>query len=282
VNDAAPAIRPVDLSGIDAAHPEGETTAHRIGVAAAETAAGVTGVHRLGGAAARALDAASRAIRGTSTGPGVTVSEEDGRTVIDLDLVVEYPAPVKDVVDEIREQVARAARQIAPGPVRVDIRVTDVHGPFDDAPAPAAAALERAEDAGSELRETARDAGSQLREEAEGAGSEAVDRARAVGAVLVDSARADAEETRDAAAERAEAGAAAEAADFDTYGDASGEPDASVPDASAPEVTVIVEGHGGQPTRIEVDGPATVEVQGERVAVDGDAVATPDAPADRT
>ncbi|MDQ0744467.1 putative alkaline shock family protein YloU/vacuolar-type H+-ATPase subunit H [Clavibacter sp. B3I6] len=282
MNDAAPAIRPVDLSGIDAAHPEGETTAHRIGVAAAETAAGVTGVHRLGGAAARALDAASRAIRGTSTGPGVTVSEEDGRTVIDLDLVVEYPTPVQDVVDETREQVARAARQIAPGPVRVDIRVTDVHGPFDDAPSPAAAALEGAEDAGSELLEKARDAGSRLREEAEGAGSEAVDRAKAVGAVLADSARADAEETRDAAAERAEAGAAAEAADFDTYGDASGEPEASGRDASAPEVTVIVEGHGGQPTRIEVDGPATVEVQGERVAVDGDAVATPDAPADRT
>ena len=64
MNDAAPAIRPIDLTGIDAAHPEGETAAHRIGVAAAETAAGVTGVHHLGGSAARALDAASRAIRG--------------------------------------------------------------------------------------------------------------------------------------------------------------------------------------------------------------------------
>ena len=58
MNDAAPAIRPNDLTGIDAAHPEGETAAHRIGVAAAETAAGVTGVHHLGGSAARALDAA--------------------------------------------------------------------------------------------------------------------------------------------------------------------------------------------------------------------------------
>ncbi|RIJ55668.1 Asp23/Gls24 family envelope stress response protein, partial [Clavibacter phaseoli] len=57
MNDAAPAIRPIDLTGIDAAHPEGETAAHRIGVAAAETAAGVTGVHHLGGSAARALDA---------------------------------------------------------------------------------------------------------------------------------------------------------------------------------------------------------------------------------
>ena len=314
MNDAAPAIRPIDLSGIDAAHPEGETAAHRIGVAAAETAAGVTGVHHLGGTAARALDAASRAIRGTSTGPGVTVSEEDGGTVIDLDLVVEYPHPVQDVVDEAREQVAHAARQIAPGAVRVNIRVTDVHGPFDDEQSPAGAALEKARDAGSDAVDRARDAGSDALEKARAAGSDAADRAReagaeasdrireasadaadraqdagsraadtakgigsevadrakAAGAVLADSARADAPGTRDAAEDRAAADeradlderAAAEAADFDTYGHDGERP--------APEVTVIVDGHGDGSTRIEVDGPATVEVQGDRVEVDGD------------
>jgi uncharacterized alkaline shock family protein YloU len=323
VNDAAPAIRPIDLTGIDAAHPEGETAAHRIGVAAAETAAGVTGVHHLGGSAARALDAASRAIRGTSTGPGVTVSEEAGGTVIDIDLVVEYPTPVQDVVDETREQVARAARQIAPGAVRVDIRVTDVHGPFDDEQSPAGAALEKAKDAGSDALANAKDAGSDALEKATAAGSEGLDRAKAAGAeaadrardaggriqeasadasaraqdagsraadtakeigsevadrakaagaVLADSAKADVEETREAAEERAEH--ADDAADFDTY--------AEQPAGSAsPDVTVVVEGHGDGTTRVEVDGPATVEVQGDRVEVDGAASTRGDDEADR-
>nr|WP_228494999.1 Asp23/Gls24 family envelope stress response protein [Clavibacter sp. VKM Ac-2873] len=294
------------MTGIDAAHPEGETAAHRVGVAAAETAAGVSGVHHLGGTAARALDAASRAIRGTSTGPGVTVSEEAGGTVIDIDLVVEYPTPVQDVVDETREQVARAARQIAAGDVRVNIRVTDVHGPFDDEQSPAGAALEKAKDAGADAVEKAKAAGSEGLEKAKAAGSEGLekakaagsevadrareagdriqdasadaaaraqaagaraadtarevgsevaDRAKAAGAVLADSAKADVEETQEKAQERHDADA-----EFDTYAEHAG---------SGPEVTVIVEGDGEGATRVEVDGPATVEVQGDRVEVDG-------------
>ncbi|RIJ48457.1 Asp23/Gls24 family envelope stress response protein, partial [Clavibacter lycopersici] len=99
-------------------------------------------------------------------------------------------------------------------------------------------------------------------------GSEAADRAKAAGAVLADSAKADAEGTREAAEERD----ADDAADFDTY---------AVPAGSAsPEVTVIVGGHGDGATRVEVDGPATVEVQGDRVGVDG-AEAGRDGSADR-
>ncbi|MFT2711754.1 Asp23/Gls24 family envelope stress response protein [Clavibacter sp. Sh2126] len=283
MNDAAPAIRPVDLTGIEAAHPEGETAAQRIGVAADETAAGVTGVHHLGGSAARALDAASRAIRGTSTGPGVTVSEEQGGTVIDIDLVVEYPAPVQDVVDRTRAQVAHAARQIAPGPVRVNIRVTDVHGPFDDEQSPAGAALERAEDAGSDALEQAkaagsdaadrvheasvdaadraRDAGDRAGDTAREVGSELAGRARAVGAVLADSAKADVEDTREAAAER-DADASTRdrsveddstAADFDTYAEAGAD------DPDDPEVPLVVDERADGTTRVEVDGPAAVE-----------------------
>ena len=280
MNDAAPAIRPVDLTGIDAAHPEGETAAQRIGVAAAETAAGVTGVHHLGGTAARALDAASRAIRGTSTGPGVTVSEESGGIVIDIDLVVEYPATVQDVVDRTRQQVAHAARQIAPGAVRVDIRVTDVHGPFDDEQSPAGAALEKAKDAGSDALEKAKaagsdaaervreasadaadrgreaagraqEAGSRAADTAKEIGSEVADRAKAAGAVLADSAQADVADAREAAEERDAA---------DRTAQASADADAS----RAPEVTVVVDERADGTTRIEVDGPAAVEVQGDR------------------
>ncbi|MBT1636723.1 Asp23/Gls24 family envelope stress response protein [Clavibacter michiganensis] len=332
MNDAAPAIRPIDLTGVAAAHPEGETAAQRIGVAAAETAAGVTGVHHLGGSAARALDAASRAIRGTSTGPGVTVSEESGGVVIDIDLVVEYPAPVQDVVDRTREQVAQAARQIAPGAVRVNIRVTDVHGPFDDEQSPAGAALERAKgagadalgkakDAGSGALDKAKDAGSDALDKAKSAGSDAAakakaagsdaadrvregsaeaadrsrdaadraqdaaahaagtakevgsevaDRAKAAGAVLADSAKADVEDTRQAAEERDADASAREpsvdedstAADFDTYADHDGAADHD--GTATPEVTVVVAERADGTTRIEVDGPAAVEVQGDR------------------
>jgi len=321
VNDAAPAIRPIDLTGVAAAHPEGETAAQRIGVAAAETAAGVTGVHHLGGSAARALDAASRAIRGTSTGPGVTVSEESGGVVIDIDLVVEYPAPVQDVVDRTREQVAQAARQIAPGAVRVNIRVTDVHGPFDDEQSPAGAALERAKGVGADALGKAKDAGSNALDKAKAAGSDAAakakaagsdaaarvregsaeaadrsrdaadraqdaaaraadtakevgsevaDRAKAAGAVLADSAKADVEDTRQAAEERDADASAREpsveedstAADFDTYADHDGAADHD--GTAAPEVTVVVDERADGTTRIEVDGPAAVEVQGDR------------------
>jgi len=321
VNDAAPAIRPIDLTGVAAAHPEGETAAQRIGVAAAETAAGVTGVHHLGGSAARALDAASRAIRGTSTGPGVTVSEESGGVVIDIDLVVEYPAPVQDVVDRTREQVAHAARQIAPGAVRVNIRVTDVHGPFDDEQSPAGAALERAKGAGADALGKAKDAGSDAAAKAKAAGSDAAakakaagsdaaarvregsaeaadrgrdasaqaqdaaaraadtakevgsevaDRAKAAGAVLADSAKADVEDTRQAAEERDADASAREpsvdedstAADFDTYADHDGAADHD--GTAAPKVTVVVDERADGTTRIEVDGPAAVEVQGDR------------------
>ena len=321
MNDAAPAIRPIDLTGVAAAHPEGETAAQRIGVAAAETAAGVTGVHHLGGSAARALDAASRAIRGTSTGPGVTVSEESGGVVIDIDLVVEYPAPVQDVVDRTREQVAQAARQIAPGAVRVNIRVTDVHGPFDDEQSPAGAALERAKGVGADALGKAKDAGSNALDKAKAAGSDAAakakaagsdaaarvregsaeaadrsrdaadraqdaaaraadtakevgsevaDRAKAAGAVLADSAKADVEDTRQAAEERDADASAREpsvdedstAADFDTYADHDGAADHD--GTAAPEVTVVVDERADGTTRIEVDGPAAVEVQGDR------------------
>lgn len=321
MNDAAPAIRPIDLTGVAAAHPEGETAAQRIGVAAAETAAGVTGVHHLGGSAARALDAASRAIRGTSTGPGVTVSEESGGVVIDIDLVVEYPAPVQDVVDRTREQVAHAARQIAPGAVRVNIRVTDVHGPFDDEQSPAGAALERAKGAGADALGKAKDAGSDAAAKAKAAGSDAAakakaagsdaaarvregsaeaadrgrdaaaqaqdaaaraadtakevgsevaDRAKAAGAVLADSAKADVEDTRQAAEERDADASAREpsvdedstAADFDTYADHDGAADHD--GTAAPKVTVVVAERADGTSRIEVDGPAAVEVQGDR------------------
>jgi uncharacterized alkaline shock family protein YloU len=152
-----PQPRPIDLSGIDPQHGDGESRDHLLGTTAAETAAGVTGVHHLGGIAARTLDRARRQVLGESSGPGVTVShDDDDATVIDLDIVVEYPAAIAEVVAETRAQVTHAARQLADGPVRINVTVTDVHGPFDRDPA----VLDAVDQAG----ETARRAAHQLAE----------------------------------------------------------------------------------------------------------------------
>ncbi|RFA15938.1 hypothetical protein B7R21_03020 [Subtercola boreus] len=122
---------PVDLGSIETTHPDPETPEHLLSTTVAETAAGVTGVHHLGGKASRALDRASRRIRGTSTIPGVTVSRADGGTIIDLDLVVEYPHTITEVLETVRIQVTRAAAQLVSEPVDVNVNVTGVHGPFD-------------------------------------------------------------------------------------------------------------------------------------------------------
>ena len=106
-----------------------------LGTAVAETAAGVTGVHHLGGLAARTLDRARRQVLGTSGTPGSPCRRSPG----DHDRPRHrrrVPAPARcAVVENVRAQVARAARQIVDGPVAVDIVVTDVHGPFDPDPA---------------------------------------------------------------------------------------------------------------------------------------------------
>jgi uncharacterized alkaline shock family protein YloU len=122
---------PVDLSAIETTHPDPETPEHLVSTAAAETAVGVIGVHHLGGLASNALDRASRRILGSSTAPGVTVSRAERGTIIDLDLVVEYPHAIAEVLETVRHQVTRAAAQLVSEPIEVNVNVTDVHGPFD-------------------------------------------------------------------------------------------------------------------------------------------------------
>jgi uncharacterized alkaline shock family protein YloU len=107
------------------------TAEQQLSTTVASIAAGVVGVHHLGGLAARTLDRATRSVLGTSTEPGVTVSRIDGRTVVDLDLVVEYPHTIARVVDQTRDEVLRAAESLVSGPVQVNVAVTDIHGPFD-------------------------------------------------------------------------------------------------------------------------------------------------------
>ncbi|PPF76789.1 Asp23/Gls24 family protein [Subtercola sp. Z020] len=127
------------------------TAEQQLSTTVANIAAGVVGVHHLGGLAARTLDRATRSVLGTSTEPGVTVSRVDGRTVVDIDLVVEYPHTIARVVDETRDEVVRAAESLVSGPVQVNVAVTDIHGPFDPiAPDPAEVAADAAADAASD------------------------------------------------------------------------------------------------------------------------------------
>ncbi len=110
---------------------------------AAETALGVHGVHHLGNLLARAADTV-RARFGRSAGTtGVQVDETDGELDVVVSIVVEYPEPVVQVADEVRRQVREAVAQLNFDVVSVDVRVLDVHGPFDDEPS----ALDRAVEA---------------------------------------------------------------------------------------------------------------------------------------
>lgn len=147
-----PQPTPIDLTTVDPTHPDHESADHLLGTAVAETALAVTGVHHLGGVAARTLDRAARAVLGSSTTPGVTVSRDAGTATVDLDLVVSYPHPVGDVADSVRRQVKHAAAQLVGDRVVVNVNVTDVHGPFDavaEAAAAPASPVESAVSAGS-------------------------------------------------------------------------------------------------------------------------------------
>nr|WP_237399550.1 Asp23/Gls24 family envelope stress response protein [Rathayibacter iranicus] len=106
-------------------------TESRVAVAAAASAERVPGVHHLGGAMAREFDRAARHVLGTSTRPGVTVAATADDITVDIDLVVEYPHPVRDVLDAVREQVQRVAEPVAGTCVIVNVAATDIHGPFD-------------------------------------------------------------------------------------------------------------------------------------------------------
>ncbi|PPI40812.1 hypothetical protein C5D50_04570 [Rathayibacter sp. RFBD1] len=188
---------------------EPESTESRVATAAGESAQRVSGVHHLGGAVARGLDRASRRVLGTSTVPGVTVSKADGVTTVDIDLVVEYPHPVREVLDAVRDQVQRVAEPVAGGHVVVNVEATDVHGPFDP--------IEKPEEDREPLVDTAKRATSDARDSAK----EAAGNARDAVSGAVDSARGrladaadDAADAMDRAAdERDERSAAQKTAD---------------------------------------------------------------------
>ncbi|MFJ7289697.1 Asp23/Gls24 family envelope stress response protein [Curtobacterium sp. NPDC098951] len=178
---------------------------------AAETALGVHGVHHLGNLLARAADTV-RARFGRSAGTtGVQVDETDGELDVVVSIVVEYPEPVVRVADEVRRQVREAVAQLNFDVVSVDVRVLDVHGPFDDEPS----ALDRAVESGKDAVDRVRTAASEAAAHVEESAADAAERARDAASRAVDRAGDATDAAREAVADATDRvrDGAAEAAD---------------------------------------------------------------------
>lgn len=130
-------VTPIDLDSAGQSAPE--TPEQRLERTIAVTVLGVTGVHRLGTGAARVVGAVRNAV-GSADSAGVKVTTTDTGLAVDVSVVAEYPTNVTELADTIRTQVRHAVGQLDGEPVTIDVTVTDVHGPFDEADAAKAAA----------------------------------------------------------------------------------------------------------------------------------------------
>lgn len=132
----------VDLapSATGAGHAEGSVGGHTTiaegvvakvaGIAARE----VPGVHALGGGGARALGAIRGVVNATDLTQGVKVEVGETQAAADITIVVDYPAPIQEVAENVRNAVTRAiTRLVGLQVVEVNIDVNDVHLPSDDA-----------------------------------------------------------------------------------------------------------------------------------------------------
>lgn len=131
--DRVPAVpRPA----IEVGASEGRTTiaegvvAKVAGIAARE----VSGVHALGGGGARAFGAIRDAVNATDLTQGVKVEVGETQAAADITIVVDYPAPIQEVADNVRSAVTAAiTRLVGLQVVEVNVDVNDVHLPTDDA-----------------------------------------------------------------------------------------------------------------------------------------------------
>lgn len=94
----------------------------------------IPGVYDLGNSAARALGALrSKVGASESITQGISVEIGQTQTALDVVLIVEYPYPVHEVADKVREAIFSAIEGLVGLEVtEVNIKVTDVHVPDDD------------------------------------------------------------------------------------------------------------------------------------------------------
>lgn len=92
----------------------------------------VDGVYALGGGGARAFGAIRDAVNATDLSQGVKVEVGETQAAADLTIVVEYPAPIQEVANNVRAAVAGAiSRLVGLEVVEVNVAVNDVHLPGD-------------------------------------------------------------------------------------------------------------------------------------------------------
>lgn len=131
--DKAPTAGRIPAS--DAAHSAGQTTiaeevvAKVAGIAARE----VAGVYALGSGGARAFGALRDAVNATDLTQGVKVEVGETQAAADITIVVDYPAPIQEVAENVRQAVIGAiTRLVGLQVVEVNVDVNDVHLPNDD------------------------------------------------------------------------------------------------------------------------------------------------------
>ena len=118
-----------EASAAGSTHIADGVVAKVAGIAARE----VPGVHALGGGGARAFGAIRDAVNATDLTQGVKVEVGETQVAADLTIVVEYPAPIQEVADNVRAAVAGAITRVAGlEVVEVNVAVNDVHIPGDD------------------------------------------------------------------------------------------------------------------------------------------------------
>ena len=94
----------------------------------------IPGVYDLGNSAARALGALrSKVGASESITQGISVEIGQTQTALDVVLIVEYPYPVHEVADKVRDAIFSAIEGLVGLEVtEVNIKVTDVHVPDSD------------------------------------------------------------------------------------------------------------------------------------------------------
>lgn len=97
----------------------------------------VSGVYSLGSGASRAFNAIRERIPGGTTNysQGVSVEVGERQAAIDVELIAEYGVAIADLAQGVRRNVvASVERMTGLQVIEVNIAVSDVHLPDDDAP----------------------------------------------------------------------------------------------------------------------------------------------------
>ncbi|MFI8632952.1 Asp23/Gls24 family envelope stress response protein [Microbacterium sp. NPDC077663] len=123
--DRAPVSRKAENSSVAGTITIADGVVSKVaGIAARE----VSGVYALGGGGARAIGAIRDAINATDLTQGVKVEVGETQAAVDLKVVVEYPAPIGRVADEVRSSVAGAVHRLTGlDVVEVNVEIHDVH-----------------------------------------------------------------------------------------------------------------------------------------------------------